>query len=121
LAIGHKTLTASIAEFIVSAKPPAAARERAATAACDTVGVILAGAPEPASKIIRRTIVPESRGQCRILGCAERAGAGDAALANGVAAHALDYDDMCFVSLAHPSCALVPAALAAAEVAGSPG
>src|SRR2546425_8119711 len=48
VAVGHKTLTASIAEFIVSARPPAAARERAAVAACDTVGVILAGAPEPA-------------------------------------------------------------------------
>jgi 2-methylcitrate dehydratase PrpD len=44
-----------------------------------------------------------------------------AALANGVAAHALDYDDMCFVSLAHPSCALVPAALAAAELVQAPG
>jgi 2-methylcitrate dehydratase PrpD len=44
-----------------------------------------------------------------------------AALANGVAAHALDYDDMCFVSLAHPSCALVPAILAAAEIMHAPG
>ena len=35
-----------------------------------------------------------------------------AALANGVAAHALDYDDMCFVSLAHPSAPLVAAGLA---------
>ena len=31
----------------------------------------------------------------------------NAALANGTAAHALDYDDMCFVSLAHPSAPLV--------------
>jgi 2-methylcitrate dehydratase PrpD len=38
-----------------------------------------------------------------------------AALANGTAAHALDFDDMCFVSLAHPSAPLVPALLAAAE------
>ena len=38
-----------------------------------------------------------------------------------MAAHALDYDDMCFVSLAHPSCALVPAALAAAELVQAPG
>ena len=42
-------------------------------------------------------------------------------MANGVAAHAHDYDDMCFVSLAHPSCALVPAALAAGELAGASG
>jgi 2-methylcitrate dehydratase PrpD len=44
-----------------------------------------------------------------------------AALANGTAAHALDYDDMCFVSLAHPSAPLVPALLAAGEMAGAPG
>ena len=48
------------------------------------------------------------------------ASAGDAALANGTAAHALDFDDMCFVSLAHPSAPLVPAALAAAELAARP-
>lgn len=42
-------------------------------------------------------------------------------MANGAAAHALDYDDMCFVSLAHPSCVLVPAILAAGELTGAPG
>src|SRR5581483_12420320 len=51
----------------------------------------------------------------------EQVGPAEAALANGVAAHALDYDDMCFVSLAHPSCALVPAAVAAAELAHASG
>ena len=49
-----------------------------------------------------------------------RAGASGAALANGTAAHALDYDDMCFVSLAHPSAPLVPAVLAAAESRAPP-
>src|SRR6185503_2428319 len=32
-----------------------------------------------------------------------------------------DYDDMCFVSLAHPSCALVPAILATGELVGASG
>ena len=58
----------------------------------------------------------EGVGECRILGTASRTSPGLAALANGVAAHSLDYDDMCFVSLAHPSCALVPAILAAGEL-----
>src|SRR5262245_62147756 len=113
--------TLKIAEFITAGKPPAEARQRAAIALCDTVGVILAGAPEAAAKIIRRTVVAESQGVCRVLGTDERASAGDAALANGVAAHAHDYDDMCFVSLAHPSCALVPAILAAGELTGASG
>jgi 2-methylcitrate dehydratase PrpD len=42
-------------------------------------------------------------------------------LANGTAAHALDYDDMCFVSLAHPSAPLVAAAIAVAEKIGASG
>jgi 2-methylcitrate dehydratase PrpD len=44
-----------------------------------------------------------------------------AALANGTAAHAHDFDDMCFISLAHPSAPLVAAAFAAAELAGASG
>src|SRR5262245_20560284 len=113
--------TLKIAEFITTAKPPADARGRAAIALCDTVGVILAGAPETAAKIIRQTVLAEGRGDCSVLGTAERTGASDAALANGVAAHAHDYDDMCFVSLAHPSCALVPSILAVGELEGASG
>src|SRR5438874_953458 len=116
MAMSTGSPTLSMAEFIIAGKPPVEARQRAAIAVCDTVGVILAGAPEAAADIIRRTIVAEARGHCRVLGTGLCASPSDAALANGVAAHALDYDDMCFVSLAHPSCALVPAALAAGEL-----
>ena len=59
--------------------------------------------------------------RCGILGVAERTGAGWAALANGTAAHALDFDDMCFVSLAHPSAPLVAAGLPVAELADAGG
>lgn len=52
--------TLTIAEFITAGKPPAEARQRAAIALRDTVGVILAGAPEAAAKIIRRTRVSVS-------------------------------------------------------------
>jgi 2-methylcitrate dehydratase PrpD len=121
MTVATASLTESIAEFIVNAAPPPRARERAAVAVCDTVGVVLAGASEPAPRIVRATITSESRGNCRILGTAERASASEAAFANGVAAHALDFDDMCFVSMAHPSCALVPAAIAAAELADASG
>jgi 2-methylcitrate dehydratase PrpD len=114
-------LTASISEFVTAGAPPIGARERAAVAVCDTVGVALAGAHEPAARMVRATVTADSQGPCRILGTHDRASAIEAALANGVAVHALDFDDMCFVSMAHPSCALVPAALAAAELAGASG
>src|SRR5512134_4171934 len=110
-----------IAEFVVRATPPPAARSRATAAIRDTMGVILAGAVEPAARAVQRMALEEGRGECRILGTRDLTSPSWAALANGVAAHALDYDDMCFVSLAHPSCALVPAALAAGELTGASG
>jgi 2-methylcitrate dehydratase PrpD len=112
---------AALAEFVVDGTPPAAARQRAAAAIGDTAGVILAGATEPPARMVQQMVGEESRGECRVLGTPGTAGPSGAALANGVAAHALDFDDMCFVSLAHPSCALVPAILAAGELAHSPG
>jgi 2-methylcitrate dehydratase PrpD len=110
----------TLGEFVVNATPPAEARHAAARAVLDTVGVALAGAGEPAARAVQR-VIEETTGPCTVLGLFSRATAGDAALANGTAAHALDYDDMCFVSLAHPSAPLVAAALAAAEAAGSSG
>src|SRR2546426_3185089 len=121
MAMSTGSPTLSMAEFVIAGKPPVEARRRAAIAVCDTVGVILAGAPEAAADIIRRTIVAEARGHCRVLGTGVCASASDAALANGVAAHAHDYDDMCFVSMAHPSCALVPSILATGELVRASG
>jgi 2-methylcitrate dehydratase PrpD len=113
--------TARFAEFIAGAAPPNDARSRAAAAVLDTVGVMLAGASEPAARIVQDVVSTEGGDRCRVLGTRLRASAGGAALANGTAAHALDYDDMCFVSLAHPSAPLVSAALAAAEIASASG
>jgi 2-methylcitrate dehydratase PrpD len=93
---------------------------RASVAVLDTIGVTLAGVSEPTSRIVRTALAPEGHG-CVVWGTVQRSTAPDAALANGTAAHALDYDDMCFVSLAHPSAPLVAAALAAGEVAGASG
>ncbi len=96
-------------------------RERACLCCLDTVGVALAGASEPASRIVQQVVASEGGAACGVFGTRLRASASGAALANGTAAHALDYDDMCFVSLAHPSAPLVASALAAAELAGASG
>ena len=99
---------------------PAGSRARAAAAAIlDTIGVALAGAAEPAARIVQQTVGRDRRRRLLGLGTRPREATG-AALANGTAAHALDYDDMCFVSLAHPSAPLVPAILAAAELSARP-
>jgi 2-methylcitrate dehydratase PrpD len=112
---------ATLAAFVAASAPPADARRRAAVAFADTAGVILAGAGEPAARAVQALVVSDGRGVARIFGTRERTTPDEAALANGVAAHALDYDDMCFVSLVHPSCALVPAVLSVAESQGASG
>jgi 2-methylcitrate dehydratase PrpD len=111
-----KGAVATIADFVANAVVTATARERAATALKDTCGVMLAGAVEPAARMVQSMAAEEGAGDCHIVGTSLETSPGFAAFANGVSAHSLDYDDMCFVSLAHPSCALVPAILAAGEV-----
>jgi 2-methylcitrate dehydratase PrpD len=110
-----------LATFVARAMPPAAALDRAAAAVRDTVGVTLAGVVEPAARAVQAMAIDEGRGRAVVLGTSARTSASWAAMANGVAAHALDFDDMCFVSLAHPSCALFPAAFAAGERCGASG
>jgi 2-methylcitrate dehydratase PrpD len=116
----HTPTLLRLAEFVTTGTPPADARKRAATAVLDTVGVTLAGVSEPASRIVRKTL-PPIEGGLLVWGTDLRTTAYDAALGNGTAAHALDYDDMCFVSLAHPSAPLVPAAIATAQLARRSG
>ena len=113
--------TKRLADFAATAAPPATARARAATAVLDTIGVSLAGANEPAARIVRATIAADGAGASAVIGARDGASAPNAALANGTSAHALDYDDMCFVSLAHPSAPLVAGTLAAAELVGANG
>lgn len=109
-------------EFVANAVVQPAARLAACDAVLDTVGVMLAGSIEPAARLVREVAQAEGgAARCNILGVCDRTGAGWAALANGTAAHALDFDDMCFVSMAHPSAPLVAAGLAAAELADASG
>lgn len=115
-----QTTLRRLAAFATAAAPPPQARVRASRAVLDTIGVALAGTAEPAARIVRETVSAAS-GTCVVFGSAHRTSPEAAALANGTAAHALDFDDMCFVSLAHPSAPLVPAAFAAAELAGASG
>lgn len=115
------TAARTFAEFIVSARLPEEALPIARTAFLDTVGVALAGVVEPSSSIVQKLATSESCGNCRIWGTPFKASASWAALANGAAAHALDFDDMCFVSLAHPSAPLVATALAIGEQTAASG
>jgi 2-methylcitrate dehydratase PrpD len=113
---------AELGQFAATAPVPSEATRAAQTAWLDTIGVMLAGSVEPPARMVQNVCTTEgAQGKCHVLGTALATGAASAALANGTAAHALDYDDMCFVSLAHPSAPLVAAALAAGELTGVSG
>ena len=90
------------------------AYQRARTAVLDTVACMLAGVQDEATKCVRQSIESWGSGQATIIGGGCIA-APWAAMVNGTAAHALDYDDYDLPSVSHPSAVLVPALLALAE------
>ncbi len=116
------TAIETLAEFVTTAEVPDDARNVARDAVQDTLGVMLAGTAEPAAAIVQRVTRAEGgAGRASVIGTRIATSATWAALANGTAAHALDFDDMCWVTLAHPSAPLVAAALATAETMDASG
>jgi 2-methylcitrate dehydratase PrpD len=88
----------------------------------DTLGIAVAAADLPTSRAARRW-AHETGGTpvASAVGLPAATSAPMAAFVNGVLAHSLDYDDTHLPSVLHPSAAVVPAALAAAERSGADG
>ena len=84
-------------------------------AVLDWVGVTVAGAAEPSARLLQGFVVDEGGTPVsRALGTDLRMSARQAALVNGAAGHALDFDDM-GLGGTHPSVAILPAVFALAE------
>ena len=117
--------TARLAEFVVKtalADCPDAAVAQVRRATLDTLGVMLAGAAEPAAAAVRAVIRAEGGTPlCTVVGTSLRTAPTWAALANGTAGHAHDFDDTNFVLLGHPSVPLLATALACAEAETTDG
>jgi 2-methylcitrate dehydratase PrpD len=101
---------------------PASVRELARQCILDYLGVVLAGAEDPLVRILLDEMT-EAGGspQASIIGHDARLPALSAALVNGAASHALDYDDVNMAMPGHPSVAILPGLLALAELTGSSG
>ncbi|MGD0780082.1 MAG: MmgE/PrpD family protein [Dehalococcoidales bacterium] len=85
----------------------------------DFIGVVMAGSQDPSGRIISELVKENmSAPEATVIGWRYKASCSLAALANGSAGHALDYDD-CLdfsdVGLAHPTTGIFPAALAVGE------
>src|ERR1051325_8717191 len=90
---------------------PAEAVHWAKVGILDTVGVTVAGSMEPAARILGQAILP-GPGASLAFGSAARPGPLGAALINGTAAHALDFDDCNNTLGGHPSAPILPALFA---------
>lgn len=116
-------LTQQLAKAVLEARDiPADALAAARHACIDTVGVALAGVPEDCAVISRRW-VEQAGGTpvATVWGTGLRTSPMEAAFTNGIAAHALDFDDSLPTLRGHPSATLVPAMFAAAEITQASG
>jgi 2-methylcitrate dehydratase PrpD len=100
---------------------PEEALKAAHNAFVDTIGVAIPGAAEPVTGKVFSTVRAWGEGPCAAIGFGMRLAAPWAALVNGTAAHALDFDDNFDPAKAHASAVLVPAILALAEQESASG
>lgn len=119
------TLSQQIADFAVRAMREGVPQDVAASTRdrlLDTLGLCVAARTLDTSAAILRYVHSQGgTGQAHVVGDSALVPAPLAALANGVLAHSLDYDDTHLPSVLHPSSSVVPAALAAAEDTRSHG
>ncbi len=99
---------------------PAEAVHWARVGILDTVGVTLAGAIEPCARLLTQAL-GTSAGHAVIFGTDLRCNPLDAALINGTASHALDFDDCNNTLGGHPSVPILPALFALADEVGATG
>src|SRR5437773_4377982 len=116
-----RELAAWAAGTVSPAMPPEVIG-RARTAIIDTTGVILAGTTQPVTRIVAEVVAEDAcRPLASQLGTGFKTSPENAALVNGVSGHALDFDDVSAAVEGHPSVVVLPAALAAAELAAASG
>lgn len=95
---------------------PAEAVDWAKVAVIDLIGCALAGAPEDTTDIVLKAAATSVADDgCVVIGRGEKLRALDAALVNGTAGHALDFDDTSKSMAGHPTVVIAPALLALSE------
>ncbi len=114
-----------LAEWAAALTPdsiPVPVRDVAVGALVDTLGVAVAGSAMAQARLARAVISrTHAPGRASVFGWRASASAAGAALVNGAAAHALDFDDNCYAGVVHGSAVIVPTALALAEERGASG
>lgn len=119
----QETLSSALARFVAQAEDtcvPSAVHEKVALHVLDTLGVALAAVGSDFAGAAWRAVdALGSPGAATCIGRSQAAAPAWAALANGILAHGLDYDDTHAEGVVHVSAPVVPAALAVAESIGA--
>ncbi|HYS68161.1 MAG TPA: MmgE/PrpD family protein, partial [Paraburkholderia sp.] len=110
-------LAAAIANAAPSRDVSAIAAARRGT--LDFLAAAFAGATDSGYRKLLAVSGDDSRGEASVIGSAARVSAQQAALLNGYAGHALDYDDVHSSVRGHPATVLLPALFALAQTRGS--
>ena len=119
------SLTKRIAEYICTTGledfPPDAI-DAAKAAITDCLGCALAGSREPLADVLCDYVTGLGGSPAAtVIGRGFKTTALEAALVNGAMSHALDYDDVTYITKTHPSAHLIPGALPLAEEVGADG
>jgi 2-methylcitrate dehydratase PrpD len=118
-------VTKALSEYIVNLKYedlPKDVIEGAKLCFLDWLGVTLSGSKEPLTDILFRLAEEEGgKPQASIIGRNKKTSLLQAALINGSASHALDFDDVHLKMMGHPSVPVFPAILALGEWKRSSG
>lgn len=116
-----EALARRIAEIECDALPPQALAV-ARQCVLDWIAVTLRATDDALVRMLRdETFEQGGHPQATLVGRGERVSARQAALVNGAASHALDYDDVNVRMTGHPTVAVLPAALALAEARQASG
>lgn len=98
---------------------PADARRVARDCIADGIGVMLAGTRSAVAQAVAR--LPQHAGACGVAGDTAHVDAASAALRNGAACHAWDFDDTSYAGIVHGTAVVLPAVLAVAQEVGATG
>lgn len=109
------TVAGAIAQICARPVTSAKARLLARDAIIDTLACMVAGREDVSTKTVFEAFAPTGSAGEALLVTGETSSPIVAALVNGTAAHALDYDDNFLPGMSHASAVIVPAMLAVAD------
>ncbi len=113
------SITQKAASFIMDLQfqdLPPKVLHNAKHALADYVAVTISGARSPSAVMIQNHILSRKRsGKSKVFGTMMRVEVADAVLANGTASHALDFDDVSWTTIGHPTVTVAPVLFAYGE------